>query len=112
MSQPIKHKIDNIFDLDQNYDFEKFEEIISNENIKIERIISSGQQTPEGEWYDQKLNEWVMLLSGSAVLLFEENMQKVDLNPGDHINIPSHCRHRVEFTDKKKPTVWLAVHYK
>jgi cupin 2 domain-containing protein len=34
------------------------------------------------------------------------------LSPGDHVIIPAHVRHRVEWTDAEHPTVWLAVHYR
>ena len=31
---------------------------------------------------------------------------------GDHLDIPAHVRHRVEWTDADIPTVWLALHYR
>lgn len=89
---------------------EVFEEILKKGNVKIERIISTGQSTPLGEWYDQDLDEWVILLKGSAELLFEDN-ERITMMPGDYVHIPPHCRHRVEWTDEKQPTVWLAVHF-
>jgi cupin 2 domain-containing protein len=33
------------------------------------------------------------------------------LGPGDHLRIPAHCRHRVEWTDARQETVWLALHF-
>ena len=90
---------------------EIFEEILKKGNIKIERIISTGQSTPYGEWYDQDWDEWVILLSGSAELLFEDNNERITLIHGDYVHIPPHCRHRVEWTDEKQPTVWLTVHF-
>ena len=79
-------------------------------NIRIERITSNGQATPEGEWYDQERDEWVLLLAGSAGLLIEgENGPRV-LNPGDYLMIPAHCRHRVAWTGTQEKTVWLALH--
>ena len=48
---------------------EAFETLIENDSIKIERIVSKGQQTP---WYDQAQNEWVMILKG-AVLSFDKH---------------------------------------
>jgi cupin 2 domain-containing protein len=77
---------------------------------RIERIVSTGQASPLGFWYDQKQAEWVVLLSGSAGLLFEGEAAPRILHPGDYVEIPAHTRHRVEWTDQKKPTVWLAVH--
>jgi cupin 2 domain-containing protein len=45
-------------------------------------------------------------------LLFKDDIESVDLKPGDHINIPAHKKHRVEWTTPNEPTVWLAVFYK
>ena len=102
----------NIFaELPQSRSEEVFQEIIHGERFRFERIISFGQATPVGEWYDQEQDEWVVLLSGAAGLRFEgEEVLRV-LSPGDFVNIPAHTRHRVEWTDKKQQTVWLALHY-
>ena len=78
----------------------------------LERIVSAGQATPEGEWYDQETHEWVVLLSGSAGLLFAGEDQARVLRPGDYVLIPAHCRHRVAWTDPEEKTVWLALHFK
>ena len=91
---------------------EVVEEILRTSQFKLERIVSGGQATPPGEWYDQNTNEWVILLRGSAVLLFDGEADKVVLRPGDYIHIPARQRHRVEWTDPEKKTVWLALHYK
>lgn len=77
---------------------------------RIERIVSTGQASPLGFWYDQEQAEWVVLLSGSAGLLFEGEAAPRILRPGDYVEIPAHARHRVEWTDVEEPTVWLAVH--
>ncbi len=77
-------------------------------NLKIERIVSDGHASPEGFWYDQPQSEWVVVLSGSAVLTVEGKPSQT-MNPGDWINLPAHTRHRVEST--ARGTVWLAVHY-
>jgi cupin 2 domain-containing protein len=77
----------------------------------LERIVSTGQATPEGRWYDQERNEWVAVLSGSAGLLFEGEAGIRVLRPGDHVLIPAHRRHRVAWTDPQQQTVWLAIHY-
>ena len=78
--------------------------------LRIDRIVSTGQASPPGFWYDQPGDEFVVLLAGSAVLRFEEGDRRFDLQPGDWIEIPAHVRHRVEFTQADPPTVWLAVH--
>lgn len=79
--------------------------------VRIERIVSTGQASPPGLWYDQDCAEWVVVLSGSAGLLFEGEAGPRILRAGDHVTIPAHARHRVAWTDPERPTVWLAVHY-
>ncbi len=78
--------------------------------MSIERIISTGQSSPSGFWYDQPGDEFVVLLAGSAVLRFEDSADLVEMNPGDWIEIPARVRHRVESTQIDPPSVWLAVH--
>jgi cupin 2 domain-containing protein len=87
------------------------ETLLKTDHLALERIISSGQATPPGQWYDQPTDEWVILLKGSAGLLFEGNKEVMALRPGDYIQIPAHQRHRVEWTDPEQKTVWLALHY-
>jgi cupin 2 domain-containing protein len=89
---------------------EVFEEIIGRPGARVERIVSTGQATPAGEWFDQGWDEWVLLLSGSAGLLIEGEGEPRTLRPGDYLLLPAHCRHRVEWTSPGEPTVWLAVH--
>lgn len=88
---------------------ELVEILLATDNLRIERIVSQAHASPEGFWYDQDQHEWVVLLQGAATLRFEEEVIK--LEPGDHVNIPAHKRHRVEWTSAEKPTIWLAVFY-
>jgi cupin 2 domain-containing protein len=81
-------------------------------NVRIERIVSTGQASPPGFWYDQERDEWVVLLAGSAGLRFADEPEARRLGPGDWVNIPARRRHRVEWTDSAEPTVWLAIHYR
>ncbi len=90
---------------------EVIETILETPLFRLERIVSTGQATPEGQWYDQERNEWVAVLAGSAALLFEGEKDIRVMRPGDHVLIPPHRRHRVAWTDPQQPTVWLAVHY-
>ena len=90
---------------------EVFEDLVAGGEFRVERIVSTGQATPDGQWYDQDLGEWVALLSGSATLRFEDEPDARELTPGDWVNIAPHRRHRVERTDPRQPTVWLAIHY-
>jgi cupin 2 domain-containing protein len=79
---------------------------------RIERIVSTGQASPEGFWYDQDWTEWFVVLSGSAGVRIEgEEMARI-LPPGAWLEIPPHVRHRVDWTDADEPTVWLAIHGK
>jgi len=75
--------------------------------VKIERILSYGQSSPVGFWYDQERYEFVVLLKGEASLEFEDG--EVKLCEGDYLVIPPHLKHRVSFTSK--PAVWLAIFF-
>ncbi len=79
--------------------------------LRIERIVSTGQASPPGFWYDQEEGEWVAVLQGSARLLIEGEPAPRLMRTGDFIDLPPHTRHRVEWTDPQTPTVWLAVFY-
>lgn len=91
---------------------EHFDQLLAAGSLWVERIVSTGQASPPGFWYDQDENEWVMLLTGAAELHFEDEPAPRRLQLGDWINIPAHCRHRVAWTDPDRPTVWLAIHYR
>ena len=90
---------------------EHIEKLIDRAGVRIERIVSHGHASPEGFWYDQEENEWVVLLAGAARLRFENDDTTIELGPGDHINIPAHTRHRVDWTQPETDTIWLAVFY-
>ena len=83
--------------------------LLETPGLRIERIVSYGQASPPGFWYDQPEAEWVLLLGGAARLRFADESQERVLGPGDWIHIRAHRRHRVEWTDPAKPTIWLAV---
>ncbi|MBU0485310.1 MAG: cupin domain-containing protein [Proteobacteria bacterium] len=104
--------IDNIYsNLPKKLPAELFEKITQGHAFRLERIISKGHATPEGEWYDQEQDEWVILLKGRARLLLAGASEAVELGPGDHLHLPAHLRHRVEWTDPETETIWLALHY-
>ena len=73
----------------------------------MERIISHGHTTPEGEWCNQKRDEWVAVLDGEARLCYADGTE-VFLSRGEYLFLPKHCKHRVVFTSS--PCIWLAVH--
>ena len=77
--------------------------------MRIERIVSLGQQSPPGFWYDQDEAEWMLLLAGRARLRFADESEERVLGPGDFVQIAPHRKHRVEWTDPAAPTVWLAI---
>ena len=86
--------------------------LVRNASVRIERIVSHGEASPPGFWYDEAWNEWVVLLKGQAVLRFADEPAPQALEPGDCIAIAAHRRHRVEATAAAGPTLWLAVHYR
>lgn len=90
---------------------EVFETILAQGAFTLERIISRGHATPPGLWYDQERNEWVLLLAGSAGLRIAGRDELVVLAPGDHLCLPARLKHRVEWTDPDRETIWLALHY-
>ena len=100
----------NIFEqiiVDKNE--EKFFEIFKNETIKVEKIVSNGQISPENFWYEQEKSEFVLVLEGFAILEFEDRV--VELKKGDCLNIEAMEKHRVKFTCLDESTVWFAVFY-
>jgi cupin 2 domain-containing protein len=90
---------------------EQVEVLQESAGCRIERILSTGQVSPPGYWYDQPTEEWVLVLAGRGRLRFEENDNVVELGPGDYLHISAHTRHRVEWTDPEQRTLWLAVHW-
>lgn len=89
---------------------ERFDTLLACSGVRIERIVSTGQCSPPGFWYDQTDDEWVALLAGSAKLRCEDEAAARDLQPGDWVFIAAGRRHRIEQTDAATPSVWLAVH--
>ena len=85
------------------------EPLVAGPGMRIDRIVSLGQASPPGFWYDQNEAEWVLLFAGAARLRFADEAEDRDLGPGDWLHIAAHRRHRVTWTDPKTPTVWLAV---
>jgi cupin 2 domain-containing protein len=102
--------VKNLFaDLPADASGEGFTTLFDNGSAKIERIVSHSQASPEGFWYDQADDEWVIVLRGDATLEFADG-ELVELTPGDYLTISSHTRHRVARTSAA--TIWLAVHLK
>jgi cupin 2 domain-containing protein len=89
---------------------EQVQALLTAPGLRVERIVSTGQASPPGFWFDQDWDEFVLLVSGSAGVFIEGDTATRSLGPGDHLIIPAHVRHRVEWTSASGPTVWLAVH--
>ncbi|MCM8613438.1 cupin [Accumulibacter sp.] len=90
---------------------EQFVQLVQRSGLLIERIVSSGQASPPGFWYDQPEAEWVLLLQGEALLRFADEDEARRLQAGDWLDIAAHRRHRVEWTAPDRLTIWLAVFY-
>lgn len=87
---------------------EYFEPLLTGAHgLLVERIVSYGHSTPDGTWYDQDKDEWVVILEGEAVLAYEDGTTRA-LRKGDHVFLPRHLKHRVAYTSS--PCIWLAVH--
>lgn len=100
----------NLFKLPESLPNEEiFETLIPDQGILIERIVSSGQRSPEDFWYNQVRDEWVVLLQGQAMISWKDGRTKT-LSAGDWVFIPSGEAHRVDFTSAHPPCIWLAVH--
>ena len=116
----------NIFDL---RDLSENEEIIKilaeNENVKIEKIISTGQIT---DWQVSEKNEFVILIQGEAEIEFFEkknlkknekiienksrtNNKKLKLLKGDTVLINRMEKHRVSYTSKSPCCIWVCIFF-
>jgi len=103
--------VKNIFhDIPEKSDEEFLEIIFQNNSLKMERIVSEGHSSPKNFWYDQDKNEFVLLLSGNAIISFDDG-NSIELFPGDYFIIPAHKKHRVDFTDPNEKNVWLALFF-
>jgi len=90
---------------------ERVDALLTRPGLRIERIVSRGQASPPGFWYDQTEAEWVVVLAGIARLRFADETEVRVLRPGDCVDIAPHRRHRVDSPNPAVPTVWLAVFY-
>ena len=83
---------------------ERMDQIARVGTAVIEQIVSGKVPVPVA--YDQPDDEWVVVLSGSAVLNVDG--ERVDMNGGDWVLLPAHVPHVLE--DVQPGTTWLAVH--
>jgi cupin 2 domain-containing protein len=103
-------KLANLFsDIPPALPQELVQTLLAASSLRIARIVSKGHASANDFWYDQAEHEWVLVLSGSARLQFEDEV--LELKAGDFVNIPAHKKHRVDWTDPDETTIWLAVFY-
>ena len=107
-----KHGMNLFEQLPEHSAEELVEVLLQSESVRIERIVSTGQASAEGFWYDQDEHEWVLLLQGEATLQFADDETPLCLKRGDSVNLAAHRNHRIDSTSKKEPTIWLAVFYR
>ncbi len=107
----VSHKFGNLLDdIPSQLPHELVQTLLQRPSLRVERIVSQGQASPAGFWYDQDHGELVLLMAGAARLELPDRL--VELRAGDVIDIPAHQRHRVAWTSPDEPTVWLTVHYR
>jgi cupin 2 domain-containing protein len=87
---------------------EDFLGLLARPGLRIERIVSDGQVSPPGFWYEQAEDEWLVLLQGEAELEYRDGA-RLALGVGDSLLIPAGCAHRVAKTGLR--TVWLALFF-
>ncbi|OIO68119.1 MAG: phosphoribosylaminoimidazole carboxylase [Zetaproteobacteria bacterium CG12_big_fil_rev_8_21_14_0_65_55_1124] len=105
-------EISNVFDaIPANLPEEITQTLLDADGIRIERIVSTGQASPLGFWYDQPEHEWVLLLAGSAGLEIAGEDGIRSFMAGDFLLLPAHQKHRVAWTDAETDTVWLAIFF-
>jgi cupin 2 domain-containing protein len=83
--------------------------LIQTSSLRLEQIVSRGQASEPGFWYDQSEDEWVLLLRGTATLDFSEDGM-LELKAGGSLTIPAHQKHRVEKVSQD--AVWVALHHR
>jgi cupin 2 domain-containing protein len=78
-------------------------------HLRLEHIVSRGQVSPRGFWYDQMDPEWILLLRGTATLDFGE-AGLLELKAGDSLTIPARMKHRVARVSGD--ALWIALHFR
>jgi cupin 2 domain-containing protein len=82
--------------------------LLQNPALRLEQLVSRGQASAQGFWYDQPTDEWVMLVRGTATLDFGDDGM-LEIKSGDSLTIPARQRHRVEMVSDD--AVWVALHF-
>ncbi|WP_018232285.1 cupin domain-containing protein [Thioalkalivibrio thiocyanodenitrificans] len=90
---------------------EHVDTLLEHRGVRVERIVSRGHSTPEGVWYCQDTDEWVLLVQGEAALEYRSPEGHTRLRAGDWLFIPAGRQHRVSWTAHDQDTIWLALHW-
>ncbi len=105
----MDNNIFNLSDVDFNaLKSEHFIDLLSYNNVKIERIVSSGHASDD-DWLEQSHFEWVTVVQGDARLIFDTH-EVFELQTGDCLSIPAHQKHKVTYTSSTPECIWIAVH--
>ena len=107
--------MNNLFaDIPSDLPEELMQQLAGEGSVRIERIVSRGQCSEAGFWYDQDESEYVCVLKGEAILEIERegSVVEVRMRAGDQVLLPAHQRHRVQWTCEERDTVWLAVFFR
>jgi len=83
---------------------ERFEALLTHNNLVVERIVSSAAIAPMQ--YVQSQDEWVALVRGDATM--DVAGETVELKAGDHLFLPAGTPHTV--LRVSDGALWLAVH--
>lgn len=102
-------KVTNLFPAPSGHGEEEILPLLQSPHLRLEHIVSKGQVSPRGFWYDQMDPEWVVLLRGSATLEFAD-AGTLSLSAGDSLTIPARTRHRV--AEVSDDALWLALHFR
>ncbi len=94
----------------QNSADETFATLISAPGLIVQRIVSTGQASPPGFWYEQADAEWILLIQGEALLRFADETEPRHLQAGDYLDIAAGRKHRVDWTKPGAHTIWVAIH--
>ena len=97
-------------DIPQQLPMELCQTLLAKPGLRIERIVSKGHASLPEHWYDQTEDEWVLLLQGQARLEIA-GQDLIELQPGDYLFLPAHCKHRVDYTAEHMETLWLAIFF-
>ena len=102
-------KVSNLFPAPSGHGEEEIVPLLQTPSLNLQHLVSKGQASPRGFWYDQMDPEWILLLRGTATLDFGA-AGMLDLRAGDSLTIPAHAKHRVD--QVSEDALWVAMHFR